>query len=135
MSLPTAPQWFGVVLDCPDASELGHFYQRLTGWRLFKDTSQWATLAPDETSGYNLAFQQEPNYVRPTWPSRPGEPIMMLHLDLQVGDLDAAVQHAVGLGAELAEHQPQEDVQVMLDPAGHPFCLYVDGDDDSSAGT
>ena len=22
------------------------------------------------------------------------------------------------------EHQPQEDVRVLLDPAGHPFCLY-----------
>jgi len=22
--------------------------------------------------------------------------------------------------------QPQADVRVMLDPAGHPFCLYTD---------
>jgi hypothetical protein len=26
---------------------------------------------------------------------------------------------------ELAEFQPQDDVRVYLDPAGHPFCLYV----------
>jgi hypothetical protein len=26
-------------------------------------------------------------------------------------------------------HQPQDDVRVMLDPAGHPFCLYVDTGD------
>ena len=32
--------------------------------------------------------------------------------------------HAVELGAEEAEFQPQDDVRVMLDPAGHPFCLY-----------
>jgi len=37
-----------------------------------------------------------------------------------------AVHDAVALGAELHEHQPQDDVRVMLDPAGHPFCLYVD---------
>jgi hypothetical protein len=27
---------------------------------------------------------------------------------------------------EEAEHQPQADIRVMLDPAGHPFCLYTD---------
>lgn len=132
MSLPTAPQWFGVVLDCPDASELARFYQALLGWRLFTDTPEWATLAPDESSGYNLAFQREPNYVRPVWPSEPGRPLMMLHLDLQVADLDAAVEHAIGLGAQLAEHQPQRDVRVLYDPDGHPFCLYVDGDGSST---
>ena len=35
---------------------------------------------------------------------------------------------AVELGATLHEHQPQDDVRVMLDPAGHPFCLYLDPD-------
>jgi hypothetical protein len=29
------------------------------------------------------------------------------------------------MGARLADVQPQDDVRVMLDPAGHPFCLYV----------
>jgi len=50
----------------------------------------------------------------------------MLHLDIQVDDLDAAVEHAVAAGARLADHQPQERVRVMLDPAGHPFCLFLD---------
>jgi hypothetical protein len=53
---------------------------------------------------------------------------MMLHLDFEVDDLDDAVGHAVGVGAELADVQPQEDVRVLLDPVGHPFCLYVDAD-------
>jgi hypothetical protein len=35
------------------------------------------------------------------------------------------VEHAVSLGATVAEFQPQDDVRVMLDPAGHPFCLYT----------
>ncbi|WP_393058219.1 VOC family protein [Streptomyces sp. LN549] len=39
------------------------------------------------------------------------------------GDLDSAVAEAVALGAAVAESQPQEDVRVLSDPAGHPFCL------------
>ncbi|WP_207555783.1 VOC family protein [Intrasporangium flavum] len=130
MPLRTRTHWFGVVLDAPDASELAHFYQRLLGWTLFKDTPGWSTLAPSADHGYNLAFQQEPNYVRPVWPSEPGRPLMMLHLDLEVDDLEEAVAFAVGVGAEVAAFQPQDDVRVLLDPAGHPFCLYVDGGDD-----
>jgi hypothetical protein len=29
------------------------------------------------------------------------------------------------LGAAQAGFGPQDDVRVMLDPAGHPFCRYV----------
>jgi hypothetical protein len=50
----------------------------------------------------------------------------MMHFDFQVGDLDSAVADAVALGAELADDQPQEHVRVLLDPAGHPFCLCRD---------
>lgn len=53
---------------------------------------------------------------------------MSMHLDIEVDDLDRAVAHAVEAGAELAAHQPQETVRVMFDPAGHPFCLYLDED-------
>ena len=28
-------------------------------------------------------------------------------------------------GGTLAGFRPQEDVRVCLDPAGHPFCLYL----------
>jgi hypothetical protein len=40
--------------------------------------------------------------------------------------LDEAVAYALSVGAELADYQPQEGVRVMLDPVGHPFCLYLD---------
>jgi hypothetical protein len=51
---------------------------------------------------------------------------MQVHLDVGVADVAAAVEDAVALGARLADHQPQDDVRVMLDPVGHPFCLYLD---------
>jgi hypothetical protein len=50
---------------------------------------------------------------------------MMIHLDFEVTDLAEAVARALSLGAELPEHQPQDNVRVLLDPAGHPFCLYT----------
>ncbi|CAA9397368.1 MAG: hypothetical protein AVDCRST_MAG35-712 [uncultured Quadrisphaera sp.] len=52
---------------------------------------------------------------------------MQLHLDLAVDDLAAALDHARACGAVLAGHQPQDDVRVLLDPAGHPFCLFTAG--------
>ena len=48
-----------------------------------------------------------------------------MHLDIEVVGPAAAVEHALELGATLAEFQPQDDVRVLLDPAGHPFCLYT----------
>jgi hypothetical protein len=50
---------------------------------------------------------------------------MMMHLDVEVDDLDAAGAHAVAAGATLAAYQPQTLVRVYLDPDGHPFCLWV----------
>lgn len=129
MPLRTRKHWFGVVLDAPDARELAHFYQRLLGWRILNEADDWVDLAPSEDAGYNLAFATEPKYVRPVWPTEDGRQQMMLHLDLEVDDLEQAVAHAVHAGAEVAAYQPQEAVRVMLDPAGHPFCLYLDPDD------
>lgn len=110
------------VLDGPDARELAAFYERLLGWSRRDDEPDWVTLVAPE--GGRLSFQTEPNYVRPVWPAGPGEPQMMAHLDIKVDDLDAASAHAVAAGATLAECQPQADVRVHLDPAGHPFCLF-----------
>jgi hypothetical protein len=50
----------------------------------------------------------------------------MMHFDFQVGDLDSAVAEAVALGASVATDQPQDNVRVVFDPAGHPFCLCRD---------
>jgi hypothetical protein len=75
--------------------------------------------------GAGLSFQTEPNYARPVWPAGSGDPQMSMHLDIEVDDLDAAGAAAAAAGATLAEFQPQDDVRVWLDPAGHPFCLFL----------
>ena len=112
------------MLDCPDAGVLARFYAELLGWTIEKEEPGWAAMRPPGSVAY-LAFQSSPEYVEPVWPPEPGKQQMMMHLDLEVDDVGAAVEDALAAGARLAEHQPQENVRVMLDPAGHPFCLYL----------
>ena len=115
----------GIVLDSPDARELAEFYQRLLGWSAIQEDDDWITLgAPG--GGAGLSFQTEKQYARPVWPAGPGDQQMSVHLDIKVAELAEAAAHAEKAGATLAEFQPQEHVRVHLDPAGHPFCLYVE---------
>ena len=124
--------WWGVVLETPDAPALAHFYADLLGWDIAKESPQDAAIGPSDGVAY-LAFQTSPGFVRPVWPMAEGAQQMMMHLDFQVSDLEVAVAHALELGAMQAEHQPQSDVRVLLDPDGHPFCLYLDEEDQSQA--
>jgi len=114
-----------VCIDCPDAHEMAEFYARMLGWEVtFREPDY--VLMRDPTGGTGLSFQAETWYRAPTWPEQPGAQDKMIHLDFQVDDLDAAVAHAIESGARLAEYQPQPDVRVLFDPAGHPFCLFLD---------
>lgn len=113
-----------VVLDAPDVPALAGFYQRLLGWSVGSTEPDWMTLRPPG-GGAGLSFQTESAYVRPTWPAGPGDQQMSMHLDIKVDDLGAAVAYAVSVGATVADFQPQQDVRVCLDPAGHPFCLWT----------
>ena len=119
---------YGVVLDAPDPRELAAFYRRLLGWDVRHDEEEWARIVPPGAGpeSFGLSFQTEPEYTPPVWPARRGEQAMMMHLDIGVADMAAAQAHALACGARLAEHQPQPDVRVFLDPAGHPFCLFPD---------
>ena len=124
MTGPNGLTLTATVLNSPDPRALARFYQRLLGWELTTDEPDWAKLE-NPAGGVGLSFQIEDIYVRPVWPARPGEPQMMMHLDIQVDDLAAGSAHAQACGATLADFQPQADVRVHLDPDGHPFCLYV----------
>jgi catechol 2,3-dioxygenase-like lactoylglutathione lyase family enzyme len=117
--------YWGAVLDAPDAVALARFYAELLGWELGREDPGGTTVAPPGGVAY-LGFQTAVGYVPPVWPPAEGTQQMMMHLDFEVSDLDAAVSHALELGAREAGYQPQDNVRVMLDPAGHPFCLYLD---------
>ena len=111
---------------------MAQFYEQLLGWTITVDEPArpghppedgWVMLKPPD-GGVGLSFQYEPGYLRPAWPTVPGEQQMMVHLDIAVDDLGAGVARAAALGAIEADQQPQRNVRVMLDPAGHPFCLF-----------
>jgi hypothetical protein len=115
--------WWGVVLEAPDPGRLLHFYSELLDVPIYNESDDGGALDFGQGVAY-LAIQKAEVYEPPVWPPAPGAQGMQLHLDFEVSDLAAAAEHAIELGATLSEHQPQDDVRVLLDPAGHPFCLY-----------
>src|SRR5262245_4626376 len=125
MAVTAKNLWWGTALEAPDPSALAAFYSRLLDWPIAHHEPGTAILKPPQDNVY-MVIQQADGYVPPVWPPAPGEQRVMMHLDIQVEDLDAAVADAVASGARLADVQPQDYVRVMFDPAGHPFCLCRD---------
>ncbi|OQO90917.1 glyoxalase [Saccharomonospora piscinae] len=117
-----------VVLDCPDPERLARFYGALLGWVADEpeDDGNWVTLRDPARSGATgapiaLAFQRDPDFLAPTWPSP--ERAQMSHLDFLVTDRDSQGRRALELGATLLRDSPGASFTVYADPAGHPFCL------------
>lgn len=125
-------RWDGVCLDCADAEVMARFYGAVLGWvvtaRDDPDSrlggSGWIAMR-DPDGGIGLSFQAETWYEPPVWPEESGELTKMLHFEMSCDDLDAAVAEVVAAGGRLADPQPpgRDQLRVMLDPAGHPFCL------------
>ena len=114
----------GTNIDAPDANALADFYRRLLGWTTREEEPGWVVLrAP--TGGQTGRTYRSSVWKFSVWPAGPGDQQMMMHLEIRVDDLEAAVAHAVAQGATVADFQPQDDVRVCLDPAGHPFCLFL----------
>lgn len=108
-----------VTLDCSDPEELGRFWASMLGGEV--------VFARGGTVGVRtpwtwIACVRIDDHRPPTWPD--GAVPKQVHLDLDVDDLDAAVAEAESCGAVPAPFQPAPEARrIMLDPAGHPFCL------------
>jgi hypothetical protein len=120
----TSSTRWSAVLDSNDAQVLARFYRQLLGWRVRSEERDWVTIEAGDGTGY-LAFQTNGTHVPPVWPAGPEDQQMQIHLDFEVRDLTAAVEDALKLGARLADHQPQDDVRTLIDPAGHIFDLWL----------
>ena len=114
---------FGLVaFDCPDALALADFYCGIIGGDLVPgDDEDWVEL---HTPTGRLAFQETADHRPPTWPT--GDTPQQAHIDIDVENLDGAEIAVLRLGAVKADVQPRPDrFRVMIDPAGHPFCLVL----------
>ena len=103
-----------ISLDCSDPQRLADFYQGLLGGHQL-----WAkeSSVGIEVPGAVLVAQQVDGHVPPVWPGT-----SIVHLDFTADDIGASEDRAVELGATLPE-QRDPRWRVLLDPAGHPFCL------------
>lgn len=106
------------TIDCDDPARLATFYSGLLGMQIAHSSDDYAMLTGD---GPALGFGRVEDYQTPAWPNPNGT--KQFHLDLAVDDMDAIEATAVGLGATVVDPQPGETWRVLLDPAGHPFCL------------
>lgn len=106
-------------MDCADPAVLAAFWAELIGGEVAFSSDDFVAV---RTGGTWMSAVRVPGYEAPTWPS--GTTPKQIHMDLAVDDLDRAEAEALRLGAIRAEEQPAPDRwRVLLDPAGHPFCL------------
>lgn len=125
-------QWVGIAIDCADAGPVARFYERLLGFEVGDfDPPGWAQLR-DPAGGVHLNIQGQDWYEPPTWPERSGLQAKMMHFEVRVDDLPAAITTALEAGGTEAPWQPPdrnpERIRIMLDPAGHPLCLFLPGE-------
>lgn len=111
-----------ITLSCPDTRALVAFYARLLKADVVVDDDGWGQI---RTGRVGVNFEHERHWTRPTWPAVEGHQTATQHLDIHVDDLASATVWAVECGATMATFQPQDDVRVLFDPSGHPFCLFL----------
>ncbi|MGH9169860.1 MAG: VOC family protein [Acidimicrobiales bacterium] len=108
-----------IALDCLSPTDLATFWAKMLGGEVAFTSDTFVAVKTDRVW---LAAVQVENYQAPTWPD--GDAPKQMHLDLAVDDLDQAESEAIELGATRVAGQPAPDRwRVLLDPAGHPFCL------------
>lgn len=120
--MPLQMRLSAITLDCPDPLALAAFYQQATGLESHpRSNTDFAGLNRED--GLFIGFQRVDGYRAPSWPDQIVP--QQLHMCFKVEqDLDEAEAQLLELGAGKPEYQPHEDTwRVLIDPAGHPFCL------------
>ncbi|MGO8872488.1 MAG: VOC family protein [Acidimicrobiales bacterium] len=108
-----------IALDCADPAALANFWADLLEGEVAFSSDEFVAVKTDRVW---IAAVRVDGYREPTWPE--GDLPKQMHLDLAVDDLGRAETEALDLGATRADIQPAPDrYLVLMDPAGHPFCL------------
>jgi catechol 2,3-dioxygenase-like lactoylglutathione lyase family enzyme len=113
---------WSVTLDCADPQALADFWTKAVDGKVAYTSDNFVGVeTPD---GLWIGAYRIDGYEAPDWPE--GAPPKQFHLDFTVDDLDEAERTALEIGAKKAGHQPEPDRwRVLLDPAGHPFCITI----------
>lgn len=106
-----------VTLDAPETAPLARFWSAVLGWPVVVESEDYAMLSGPS---HALGIGRIDDYERPDWPDVGRK---QFHLDLAADDVEAAAARCIELGATRPEEQPGETWVVLLDPAGHPFCV------------
>jgi catechol 2,3-dioxygenase-like lactoylglutathione lyase family enzyme len=114
-------RYVAVTFDCADPAELSRFYGEMFGLPVAYSSDDFVLLGGKDGAA-GLAFNRLADYRRPTWPDPAQE--KQAHIEVGVDDLDSAEARLLKLGATKPDSQPQPHRwRVLLDPAGHPFCI------------
>ncbi|MFG2607217.1 VOC family protein [Streptomyces sp. NPDC048514] len=113
-------RYAAITFDCADPAELARFYGELLDFPVLFSSDDFVMVGREGAAG--LAFNRLADYRPPTWPDPAQE--KQAHIELGVDDLEAAEARLLDLGAKKPDFQPSPDRwRVLLDPAGHPFCI------------
>lgn len=108
-----------VSLDAPDPARLARFYREVLGLEVIFENDSFVALKGAPTL---LTIQRVAGLAPVTWPE--GDVPKQIHLELAVDDLEAAEKAMLAAGATKPDTQPAPDRwRVLIDPAGHPFCI------------
>lgn len=119
MTRPTL-QLAAIIVDCADPVPVARFYQDATGAELIRGDADGVWI---KFNGNDVIFRKVENYRPPTWPASDEQ--MQVHFDFSVDDMAVAREALEALGARAVDVQPHDPelLIVMVDPAGHLFCI------------
>jgi glyoxalase superfamily protein len=108
-----------ISFDCAEPAPLAAFWANLLGGEIAFESDDFVAV---KLENLWLSTTKVENYKPPTWPD--DEVPKQIHLELAITNQAESEAAAIALGAVKAAFQPQpERWTVMIDPAGHPFCL------------
>ncbi|GHE44983.1 VOC family protein [Streptomyces vinaceus] len=106
-----------------DGGELANFYAAALGAQVaepYREEHGRPAAFPVGVGDMMYVFWSAATFKARTWP----QDELAFHMDIGFGDVEAAEERLLGLGATMPAHQPGEDLwTVLLDPSGQPFCV------------
>jgi glyoxalase superfamily protein len=110
-----------ITIDCGDPAPMAAFYAAAFAAEVSHadDTGAWIHIGADLL----VLVRTVDDYRPPTWPAT--DIPLQMHFEMWVDDIEEAETRLRELGATTPDFQPlrQHGNLVMLDPAGHPFCI------------